>query len=902
MKKFLIVIFLIINILPVDAQRDTTKEFKIDVGITRDCDIIIFPIFRFQRNINIYNLQILYPLYIYRRDYKAHTYYSHFLPFYISDSTHISYNLRILSLYYPTLFYFGRDYQNEIWRLSFVDLVPGINFLQLSKSKNGLFVENNLFFFIFYKNDYINKKRHFVCFPFYWDYANKKRVTHTLFPFFSFGRYNQRRHKYFAVTPLFWHKQTENGYKNIFFPVFWNTKKVVSNDTIQTSFLFPLFYSRHRNGNLKASVVFPVLWIYNFKYYNSFTLIPFFSFGREVKVDELYFTDRKHLSITPLFWYFKEKDFRFYTFFPIFWHIKRYYRDNYMFKTVIYPIYKYKATKESKKIVVRPIFFYNINRGLKAVTVFPFYSNRIDSAKFEHHTMYAAIYWRKQSKKSNNITIFPLYYDRRYDDGHKRRTAKIFFPTYWEFNNRKMKSLTIIPLFSMGISQDSTKKYLAIFPAYIQSTNKDKQNKCFFPIWWYSKRGDADSMKVSNIILPIFFKFKDVEESSTTLLPLFSVGRNYNSMRKHLVITPLYWNVRNYDKHYRVFFPLWYQYTDINKRSFTRNRIFFPIYWKFEDNSYKSKSFFPLFSTGYNNTKTSKHLAITPLYWHLKQGDKVSNLLLPIFYQHKTPKTYKLNILPIMFYNKTANSSDITIIPLFSKGYDRRTGRKHFMFTPLFWDNTSNRNIRRTNLIPIFSYTKTPNFTRYNFLYFLFVYKKDVNYTMYSFIYPLCEKRSGENYKYLRIAPILWYKRTKESEIFTVQPFYYQRKTNNTNNYYIFWLFFTRRNEFNHKKSTNLLWKTIFYDKYSNGDYEFRFLYLVLANVNKNGKQEKSIFPLFHTKKDDKGNKSKSYFFYFYNYFERKLDTYDDYYREERIFWVIRLRSNYAQLKREGKL
>jgi hypothetical protein len=72
--------------------------------------------------------------------------------------------------------------------------------------------------------------------------------------------------------------------------------------------------------------------------------------------------------------------------------------------------------------------------------------------------------------------------------------------------------------------------------------------------------------------------------------------------------------------------------------------------------------------------------------------------------------------------------------------------------------------------------------------------------------------------------------------------------------------------------------------------------------VKKRGVVEKSLFPIYHKREDAKGNKSLSVFFYFYNKFQRRLETSNDFYRESRIFWFIRLRSNYGQLKREGKL
>jgi len=70
--------------------------------------------------------------------------------------------------------------------------------------------------------------------------------------------------------------------------------------------------------------------------------------------------------------------------------------------------------------------------------------------------------------------------------------------------------------------------------------------------------------------------------------------------------------------------------------------------------------------------------------------------------------------------------------------------------------------------------------------------------------------------------------------------------------------------------------------------------------MNKEGKIEHGLFPFYRSTKDNKGNKSLSVFFYFYNSFERKIEGTNELYRENDIFWFVRYRSNYRQLKEKG--
>ena len=75
---------------------------------------------------------------------------------------------------------------------------------------------------------------------------------------------------------------------------------------------------------------------------------------------------------------------------------------------------------------------------------------------------------------------------------------------------------------------------------------------------------------------------------------------------------------------------------------------------------------------------------------------------------------------------------------------------------------------------------------------------------------------------------------------------------------------------------------------------------MLYANVHKDGNIEKSIFPFYYYSKEQDGEKSFSLLFYFYNSARRKILNKNDFYEEQRIFWIIRLRSNYKSLLQRG--
>jgi hypothetical protein len=147
---------------------------------------------------------------------------------------------------------------------------------------------------------------------------------------------------------------------------------------------------------------------------------------------------------------------------------------------------------------------------------------------------------------------------------------------------------------------------------------------------------------------------------------------------------------------------------------------------------------------------------------------------------------------------------------------------------------------------------------------------------------------------------LVWSKKSPAFSYFTIQPFFYHSLSKENETYRILWELFVHRDQSGVKRSNSILWKVTTWDRYTNGDHDFRLLYLLYANSNVNGKVEKSLFPFYYLTKDSNGNRSLSAVFYFYNSLKRKIPNTKEYYQEERIFWLIRIRSNYKVLKQKG--
>lgn len=1206
------------------AQTDSLKnDLKFDFGITRNKNLNLWPIFKITQNDELSDIQLLFTIFQKKRNKQKQTKHSHLLPFYFNDSSTYNRDLRILSLYYPTLFHYQRNYQSDFNSYKILELAPKISLFGFAKTKDGLLIENNLLFFLWYKNNSIEQKSYLVLFPIYWSFTSPEKYSRTLFPFFSYGSFDNRQENYRIITPLYWNFRNDQQKTNILFPIWYNQQKTFGEFETKRNILFPIYWSyktpyfenltffplfsygksndnqkkyltitplfwQHKNGNTKRSfllpifynsqkdtgiykqtrnIVFPLYWSYknmdkntkillplvysfNTQHYKSFTFAPLFSIGKSTDNNKNYFMltplighfqNSKKTSnfvfpiwfykkdetektpkisntilpivfyrkdslkttkiVAPFLWDFKKPSFESFTFVPffstgtnladssvyqaitpLFWNYKSrnkkitcflpfYYKqnstinENKISKNILAPFYwSYEDNYRNNKIVFPLIWSikYPAYETFAFVPIFA-YGHSTDSLR--NFYAISPIFWHiKNNEKTSNI-LFPLWYSSRRDSGSNQFVFRTLFPVFWQYKNNyakysvivpfvwqinkpSYKSVTFMPFFSYGHNDSYSKKHLAITPLFWHRQKYDKTSNMLFPVWYNRTKIIGNDEYKSNVIFPIYWSYKTPEKNnktvfpiiwsrknmfyqSFTLFPIVSAGHSKDSTHSHFSFTPFYWHFENKTTTRNYFIPLWYQkkYNSEGakyekntifpiywsyKDSISTKKIFFPITWQFKNKNYSHFTFAPFFSTQKNTDNTRGYFAITPLFWHFKEGKDNSNLFLPLWFNYKevqkdgvykfktffpiywaksTPTTNKNVIFPIVWQKKTPDYNSFTFFPLMSFGstpdkqishkvitplywnfntekkrtnilfplfYSKRDfannnqtkktfifplywshkdssksnkilfpliwslqnpkyksftffpitsfglstdgNKKHFMLTPLFW-NFKTETKSSNGFFPFYNYKSYKNGdSRFNLGLFLFRYKSENNTASSDFMWPLCRYKKDSSATSFRFAPFVWYKNTSELKYFSIQPFFYKQKTPEKNSFYLMWLLYSHQNIFGLKKSNNFLWKALYWDKYDNNDFEFRFMYLMLANVKKDGDIERSFFPFYHYKNQSNGERSLSLFFHFYNTSKQKLNSSDEFYLEERIFWFIRLRSNYKKLLAEGKI
>lgn len=876
---------------------------------------VLFPVYWQYKNQNKQSLTI-FPLFSHgsnssggRYCYIAPLYYQQKSPFYSQK------------VFFPLLWYEKKLYQNAS--------------------------EKSMTVFPFYWQTVKPSYSKLTIFPLYWYSSDKKYATHTLFPFYSYGRSVDLEKKHLTITPLFWQFKNRDFRYNVVFPVWWNKKYYGDSGEVFSSSLF-LLYWHLKYKEKRNTVIFPALWYFSNAERKSLTLAPLFSYGKNTR-------DNSNYVILPLFARFKRPLQSTTTIFPLYWNIHRQGRagsEKFIFSP---PVFWRFVDSSRSNTIFAPLVWSFKKPQCHSFTVFPFYTSGKSCLNFKEYRAITPLYWHFRNGDNNQQVLFPLFW--RFADDNKTNT--IVFPLVWNFKSKFGSSFTLFPLYSSGNSFNGQKSYRAITPVFWQFKDGDKEQRVVFPLLWNTyKKHSAEHFEKSDVLFPLYWhyqspaynneilfplvwSFRNKFYNSFTIFPLFSGGRATNSSSRHTMAALVYWNFKNKDGVEEFLFPLYYRKTKMGSSDTSSLRMFLGLAWDFRDNNSSTQTFFPLIwnhnsykrhdfvffpltAFGHSKVRKNTYYTFAFLFYRHKKANQCRNVLFPVFwnYSEKYDSYFKKRtvLFPVYFSkhnnyvnNKTLfpllwcknnnriNKKSFTFFPIFSWGRDSAHSINYHVITPLYW-NVNTANYHSITLFPVFSRTIKNDETKAHLLFILYRYYRYQQYKNASLVWPLCQYKRDDTLKYFHVAPLLWYKKSPAKNYFSIQPFYYFSKSDTKNNLHILWQLFVHENEFQVQRSSYFLWKFYYSRKFHNSDFETRLLYLLYANVKEKGQREISVFPIFHTIKQADGTLSKSAAFYFYQRIKKPIPVTGAIYMEERIFWFLRLRSNYRYLEASGKL
>jgi len=868
MKNKLLFILTFGLMVPAVAQQDSSMKF--DLGISKGQNLYFWPVLRIRKAPGYKNTEIFFSAFQNKSDRKSFHKHSHLFPLFYYDSSSRQTDLKLGTVFYPSLFHYDYKIADSIRSYKIIELAPGISLAEVTKSTDGLFVKNNAFLFLWYKKDLRTQKSYSVLFPVFWHFENgpkqfntvfpvfwsykkqqvsnqilfpmiwkfknNKRTSLTVAPLFSYGKNPSKNRTYFAITPLFWHFDYGKEYKQVLFPIYWKHK----NEKLNHTTIFPIYWSRV-NAKSNNKVVFPIIWSFKNDSRKCITFLPIFSYGKS-------FTQNKsHLVITPLFWHIHNNDIYRTIFFPLYWKFKNNLRNN----TTLFPIYWSRQNTIYSRKVLFPIIWSYKNDNYHSLTFFPFYSYGISEVGPRNHLVITPLFWRINDQNFEKRILFPIYFHKKFEEDRMRLRrgdttyyryldeTTVFFPIYYFKENQNLKDTTI--------SQ-------TIFPIYWKRKGKHYDNTTIFPIYWSRK----NEFEHKQTFFPLVFLYRSSTYQSLTFLPLFSYGISPNGLKSHLFILPFFYQLKDTNQRVQGVFPF-YKNSEISEMNYSGKMHL----------TQKTRLFFL-----YNTTKTiidedtSLVKSIFPIYWKTKTPISDNITIFPLYFRRNNPQRQITAVFPVYFLKNEPLTEDKTIgiTPLF--WYMKKENLVRYTFFPLYWYKYSDSKILNS---------KKTSHTLFPIWYSRKSIVSDTVEENLQMLFPLYMKHySNSSWGYNSLTIMPFYSKgssiSGEKSHYAITPFFWKFKSNYTKRTVIFPLYWYKIKNYRDSDPTiNHSIFPLFYSSHNHNKKRFVLFPLVWFKKTAN-KRNLVIFPLYY---DFKRYNSRNVFLfpiYSYNYY-RHLDS-----------------------------
>ncbi len=708
-----------------------------------------------------------------------------------------------------------------------------------------------------------------------------------------------------ATTPLIWrYKKAQKTFTTVA-PFWWSYKVDLPENKINLKFLLPLVYYQNLHQKWPPNKNFSDTFE---RIHNYLAILPFYA--KNLRYSNYNNQLQKAIGykyekmITPLFWQIKDSSGAFTGLMPVYFNY--FVNDSLGSKnsTQLLPLY-FAKSQHQYNIVLNQHSYKNYK------VLLPFYIQKNRKTLVDQHIKLA----------HSTRLLLPIYYNFNKQQDSFISNVYGITPLIWYTKANGYKNFMALPiLYYSKIQQpDNTSNKFAIWPVYARSKSVKlgehfsmasvQKTHTFFPLFWYNTDSTWDKNKLTHV------------NNYHVLLPLYAKSYNYYQQNNYEIAnylgmySPLFWKGTNYTKNlqvdslgrtektkedYKYAFPFYYAQTKLNETGT-------------ESNLYKQTTFFPLFWHKTNEKSSAgsqifkgKQTTLFPLYYHKYQKDAErltgTMALTPLFWQLKSKNAQTNLLLPVYVGTKNEHYQSTTLLPLLSFGKSTDTGNNsHLALTPLFW-HVKHKQQATTLLLPLFISKHKSETHTHTLNIGLWLYnhvKSDTSYNM-SLLWPLVGYSKNSLHKEFHITPLVWYKKTEQISYTAVLPFYYGLKRNDYQTRYFLGPVYIQTKVRDMYKKHLFLGGMYKHVNYANGDYERRFLHLFYANVKQNQDHLKAMFPIYYVKHFANGNYTKSYGLTFYTSIKRKIPDSNEYYKEVKLFWFLRYKSNYAYLLGKG--
>ncbi len=681
------------------AQNDTNKiaptpdeeGLNVDLGISRNRNKYLWPLIYREKTEYTYDLQLAFTLYRNTSNLNGTYSHQHLLPLFWRTKTRGLTSFKLATLYYPSLINYTFDSSRSYKSFKLGSILPSVDLLNITKDDGNLLVENNLFFFIYFKSDKKSQRSRFVVFPLYWQYQQGLGSFET-----SYGDLK----KSITILPLlrrvkerirrdYGSKGTDFNYMSlsqswVFYPLLTKIYHSNSVNTTRNSEYGKLY--KETVMSKKQESLFRTFLLYKYYHFVDSQKIGAGSFAAsEIEIkgslfevirwkkheESLY--KRNSFTIFPI-WFQQYFFYKGYVksglvIFPIYWQKMRKDTTGVEKSNFLFPlIYSYKRTKGDTTLYLFPLYFSQKSQHASMSTLFPIYFASSEREYYlgkeyrEVKGSLAYLYWFRKGdvngKRVETGHFFPplFWYTARNIVG-RQDTLLILTPLLGMYSNANLKvhNTWLFPLYYSDSRPSHRNTWL--LPVYFYHENLDFKYRCFFPLVWTREGKHGNDKRI--FLFPMYYKSKNEIRQEYALFPLFFASNTNN---------PAYSN----EKRRSLLF--WYWYYKLESKPAAANKC--------KINGILRHSLVPIYYyQAVENGDTS--LMSMLVYYLTKSQGSQTRYIFPLYSEVRTKNTFNSSLFPLYWYDRTAFDTSLLVLPF----YFRETGKngtKRVVF-PLYW-------------------------------------------------------------------------------------------------------------------------------------------------------------------------------------------------------------------------
>lgn len=552
-----------------------------------------------------------------------------------------------------------------------------------------------------------------------------------------------------VVLPFLYRRAVRGGRSTrIYSPLFFYERD--ADARLRHLALFAPPYYRRRDAERDIDAIPPLFWRWRNRAWQTTTWVA----GPLVWNAD---PDGSSRTFFPFYWHFRDERYGSSTsvLFPLAYHRRR--SDGSRF-SMLFPCY-WSRGKSSWSAGVLPLLFTGRANERGHAVLFPLFWHLRRGAR--RTTVLLPAYYRAH-ERGWSAALFPLFFAGR-DRGDSHQ---VLFPLYWHFRSRQDRFDTHVvgPAFH---SRSARGRLFGLLPLFVAGRRDTRRFAAVPPLlFYYSKQATGSARKLDwTALVALYYGHRRGAERVDRLLPFFYYSRDGARARATLALFPLAYYARERTRS-TFLTPLAAIRRDDTRK--LREGFVGPVLWR-RTARHHTTVLLPLFVHHRDLAARSETSIVLPLAVRFRSPTKTADVLFPLFWRLTDPKQRSLVVFPFFWQLRQRAGRDVDVVfPLYWRVRTKR--RQVAILGPAFWSRTGPRRV--AGFVPLGFYRRNERGSSFAALPF-FYYGHDFKQRKRTFVAGPAYFRSYRQGYAAGLAPLLWHKRTPESQHTVVAPIFW---------------------------------------------------------------------------------------------------------------------------------